>query len=199
VQVFADETRPVLQGARLTAWELHRDGIPVTLLPDVAAASLLARGLVDLVIVGADRIAANGDVGSVGSLRRQSMRCIGVRLSDGERHTASTAVNDAPQRLMSVLPAVWHAVHLPLSPLRRATDVFARSRSDIPTVAFSVAEAERSSLAWLPQPRAAANASADVERMRRRPYERMLPPGAAALALQSWRSMPPLHFALLGI
>jgi methylthioribose-1-phosphate isomerase len=62
VQVYADETRPVLQGARLTAWELHRDGIPVTLLPDVAAASLLARGLVDLVIVGADRIAANGDV-----------------------------------------------------------------------------------------------------------------------------------------
>jgi methylthioribose-1-phosphate isomerase len=62
VQVFADETRPVLQGARLTAWELHRDGIPVTLLPDVAAASLLARGMVDLVIVGADRIAANGDV-----------------------------------------------------------------------------------------------------------------------------------------
>lgn len=62
VQVYADETRPVLQGARLTAWELHRDGIPVTLLPDVAAASLLARGMVDLVIVGADRIAANGDV-----------------------------------------------------------------------------------------------------------------------------------------
>ena len=62
VEVFADETRPVLQGARLTAWELHRDGIPVTLLPDVAAASLLARGRIDLVIVGADRIAANGDV-----------------------------------------------------------------------------------------------------------------------------------------
>lgn len=62
VQVYADETRPILQGARLTAWELHRDGIPVTLLPDVAAATLLARGLVDLVIVGADRIAANGDV-----------------------------------------------------------------------------------------------------------------------------------------
>lgn len=62
VQVYADETRPVLQGARLTAWELRRDGIPVTLLPDVAAASLLARGMVDLIIVGADRIAANGDV-----------------------------------------------------------------------------------------------------------------------------------------
>ncbi|MEO8040706.1 MAG: S-methyl-5-thioribose-1-phosphate isomerase [Betaproteobacteria bacterium] len=62
VSVFADETRPVLQGARLTAWELQQDGIPVTLLPDVAAGHLLAQGRIDLVIVGADRVAANGDV-----------------------------------------------------------------------------------------------------------------------------------------
>ena len=62
VHVFADETRPVLQGARLTAWELQRDGIPVTLLPDGAAGQLLASGRIDLVIVGADRVAANGDV-----------------------------------------------------------------------------------------------------------------------------------------
>ncbi len=62
VSVFADETRPLRQGARLTAWELQRSGIPVTVLPDGAAASLLASGAVDLVIVGADRIAANGDV-----------------------------------------------------------------------------------------------------------------------------------------
>jgi len=62
VQVYADETRPVLQGARLTAWELQQDGIPVTLLPDSAAGQLMARGGVDLVIVGADRVAANGDV-----------------------------------------------------------------------------------------------------------------------------------------
>lgn len=61
VQVFADETRPWLQGARLTAWELQQDGIPVTVLPDVAAGHLMARGEIDLVIVGADRIAANGD------------------------------------------------------------------------------------------------------------------------------------------
>ncbi|HUJ26485.1 MAG TPA: S-methyl-5-thioribose-1-phosphate isomerase [Myxococcales bacterium] len=59
--VFADETRPWLQGARLTAWELMQDGIPVTLLPDVAAASLLASGRVGCVVVGADRIARNGD------------------------------------------------------------------------------------------------------------------------------------------
>ncbi|MBK9061730.1 MAG: S-methyl-5-thioribose-1-phosphate isomerase [Acidobacteria bacterium] len=60
--ILADETRPFLQGARLTAWELAKDGLPVTLLPDVAAASLIARGRVHAVVVGADRIAANGDV-----------------------------------------------------------------------------------------------------------------------------------------
>ena len=62
VHVWVDETRPVLQGARLTAWELNRLGIDATLVADVAAASLMARGAVDLVVVGADRIVANGDV-----------------------------------------------------------------------------------------------------------------------------------------
>ena len=61
-RVYADETRPVGQGARLTAWELARSGVPVTLICDDMAASLMAQGMVDLVIVGADRIAANGDV-----------------------------------------------------------------------------------------------------------------------------------------
>ena len=60
--VWVDETRPVLQGARLTAWELQRLGIPSTLVPDAAAASLMAEGRVDCVVVGADRVAANGDV-----------------------------------------------------------------------------------------------------------------------------------------
>lgn len=60
--ILADETRPFLQGARLTAWELAKDGLDVTLLPDVAAAGLIARGRVHAVVVGADRIAANGDV-----------------------------------------------------------------------------------------------------------------------------------------
>jgi methylthioribose-1-phosphate isomerase len=60
--VWVDETRPVLQGARLTAWELDRLGIPATLVADVMAASLMATGDVDCVVVGADRIAANGDV-----------------------------------------------------------------------------------------------------------------------------------------
>jgi len=60
--VWVGETRPVLQGARLTAWELDRLGIPATLVADVMAASLMAAGEVDCVVVGADRIAANGDV-----------------------------------------------------------------------------------------------------------------------------------------
>ncbi|MBD3347658.1 MAG: S-methyl-5-thioribose-1-phosphate isomerase [Candidatus Eisenbacteria bacterium] len=62
ISVFADETRPLLQGARLTAWELGERGIDVTLLVDSAAASAMSRGWIDKVIVGADRIAANGDV-----------------------------------------------------------------------------------------------------------------------------------------
>ena len=62
VHVFADETRPLLQGSRLTAWELQRAGVPVTVLADSMAASLMRQGAVDLCIVGADRIAANGDV-----------------------------------------------------------------------------------------------------------------------------------------
>ncbi len=62
IEVYADETRPLLQGARLTAWELARAGIPVTVLTDSMAGSLLRSGTIDAVIVGADRIAANGDV-----------------------------------------------------------------------------------------------------------------------------------------
>jgi methylthioribose-1-phosphate isomerase len=61
VHVFADETRPLLQGARLTAWELAQAGVPCTLLCDSMAAQVMKEGRVQLVIVGADRIAANGD------------------------------------------------------------------------------------------------------------------------------------------
>ncbi|CAN0594655.1 unnamed protein product, partial [Laminaria digitata] len=61
-RVYADETRPWLQGSRLTAWELAQEGIPVTLNADGAAASILARKEVLWVVVGADRITANGDV-----------------------------------------------------------------------------------------------------------------------------------------
>ena len=62
IEVFADETRPFLQGARLTAWELKESGIPVTVITDNAAGYFMQHGKVDAVIVGADRIAANGDV-----------------------------------------------------------------------------------------------------------------------------------------
>jgi methylthioribose-1-phosphate isomerase len=69
IQVFATETRPLRQGARLTVWELQAAGIPVTLLVDSAAAAALTGGMVDAVVVGADRIAANGDTANkIGTL-----------------------------------------------------------------------------------------------------------------------------------
>jgi len=61
IHVWVDETRPYLQGARLTTWELGQAGVPHTLIPDMAAGAVMARGDVDVVLVGADRIAANGD------------------------------------------------------------------------------------------------------------------------------------------
>ncbi|HEX8024759.1 MAG TPA: S-methyl-5-thioribose-1-phosphate isomerase [Candidatus Limnocylindrales bacterium] len=61
IHVWVDETRPYLQGARLTTWELDQGGVPHTLIPDMAAGPLMARGEVDVVIVGGDRVAANGD------------------------------------------------------------------------------------------------------------------------------------------
>jgi len=69
ISVYADETRPLLQGARLTAWELVQAGIPTTLICDDMAAAVMARGEIDCVVVGADRIAANGDVANkIGTL-----------------------------------------------------------------------------------------------------------------------------------
>src|SRR5690606_10647796 len=62
IRVYAGETRPLLQGSRLTAWELERAGVPVTVITDSVAGTLFAQGRVDLVLTGADRIAANGDV-----------------------------------------------------------------------------------------------------------------------------------------
>jgi methylthioribose-1-phosphate isomerase len=62
LSVYADETRPFLQGARLTAWELLHDGIDTTVITDNMSATFMAQHMIDLVVVGADRIAANGDV-----------------------------------------------------------------------------------------------------------------------------------------
>jgi methylthioribose-1-phosphate isomerase len=74
VHVFIDETRPFLQGSRLTAWELMKDRIPCTLITDNMAAALMAQGKVDLAIVGADRIAANGDVAN--KIGTYSLACL---------------------------------------------------------------------------------------------------------------------------
>lgn len=69
IHVFVDETRPLLQGARLTAWELQRAGVELTIITDNMAAHVMASGVVDAVIVGADRVAANGDVANkIGTL-----------------------------------------------------------------------------------------------------------------------------------
>lgn len=62
LRVFVDETRPLLQGSRITAWELEREGVPATVITDSTAAHVMAQGRIDAVIVGADRVAANGDV-----------------------------------------------------------------------------------------------------------------------------------------
>jgi len=71
VFVYVDETRPRGQGGRLTAWELKNDGIPHVIIPDNAAASLMAQGKIDMVITGADRIAANGDTANkIGTMGR---------------------------------------------------------------------------------------------------------------------------------
>jgi len=61
IKVFADETRPLLQGARLTTWELLQAGVDVTLICDSMAAVVMSKGIIDAVIVGCDRVAANGD------------------------------------------------------------------------------------------------------------------------------------------
>ena len=80
--VYADETRPWLQGTRLTAWELHKDGIPVSVIADAAAAARMAAGGIDWVIVGSDRIAANGDVANkIGTLQLAiAARHLGVKV-----------------------------------------------------------------------------------------------------------------------
>jgi methylthioribose-1-phosphate isomerase len=62
IHVYADETRPVLQGSRLTAWELMKDGIPTTVISDNMAGAMMKQGKINAIVVGADRIAANGDV-----------------------------------------------------------------------------------------------------------------------------------------
>lgn len=128
--VYADETRPLLQGSRLTSWELTQDGIPHVIQVDGAAASTLLRGLVDVAIIGADRIARNGDtankIGSVGvalgcsaagvpfvvaapsstvDLSTESGESIEIELRDGAEVTAFHAESVAPVGAKGFNPA----------------------------------------------------------------------------------------------
>ena len=122
VRVVACETRPVLQGARLTAWELARDGFDVTLVTDSMVAQLMRRGGVDLVVVGADRIARSGDVANkigtygVACLAQRARRAVlrrralehrghGVRRRRGHPHRAAErARGPLPRRRARVAP-----------------------------------------------------------------------------------------------
>jgi methylthioribose-1-phosphate isomerase len=113
--VWVDETRPVLQGARLTAWELGRLGVPHRLVVDGAAGSLMAAGSVDLVVVGADRIAANGDVANkVG--------------------TYSLAVLARHHGIPFVVAAPWSTVD-PATPDGAAIGIEERAADEVTTVA----------------------------------------------------------------
>lgn len=128
--VYADETRPLLQGSRLTAWELAQDGIPYVVQVDGAAASTILRGLVDVAIIGADRIARNGDtankIGSVGvalacadagipfvvaapsstvDLATASGDDIHIELRDGAEVTTLAGVTTAPDGARGFNPA----------------------------------------------------------------------------------------------
>lgn len=103
IQVVADETRPLLQGSRLTAWELSRAGIPTTVIADNMAASRLRRGDVTCVIVGADRIAANGDVvNKIGTLS----------LALGARHAGIPLYAVAPESTVDLATASGDLVEI---------------------------------------------------------------------------------------
>lgn len=120
VRVFADETRPFLQGARLTAWELAKDGIPVTLITDNMAGHFMKLGQVHAVIVGADRIASNGDVAnkigtySVAVLARENqipfyvaapLSTIDMSLSSGDQIPIEERSPDEVKRVAGLLIA----------------------------------------------------------------------------------------------
>ena len=83
IKIIATETRPYLQGARLTAWELHQDGFPVTLITDNAVAYVMWKKMVNLVIVGADRAAMNGDIANKIGTYQIAMAGIDPKISTG--------------------------------------------------------------------------------------------------------------------
>jgi len=136
VHVYADETRPYLQGARLTAWELKQDGIPVTLLPDVAAGHLIARGEIDLAVVGADRIARNGDTANKIGTYTVAVLCA--------RHAVPFVVA-APTTTLDLATADGSAIPIEERSAREVLEVFGqRIAPDVPArnPAFDVTPGE---------------------------------------------------------
>lgn len=113
--VWVDETRPLLQGARLTAWELRRLGIPFRLVTDSSAGTLMAQGLVDRIVVGADRIAANGDTANkigtyplaVLAARHRVPFYVAAPLSTIDRDTANGAAIPIEQRRADEVTEVY--------------------------------------------------------------------------------------------
>jgi methylthioribose-1-phosphate isomerase len=126
--VYADETRPFFQGARLTAWELVRDNVPTTVIAESMAGPLMREGRVDLVVVGADRIAANGDVANkIGTYTVATMAhahsvpfyvaaplsTIDLETPDGtaipiEQRSAREMTHVGPQRVAPEGASVWN-------------------------------------------------------------------------------------------
>lgn len=154
--VYADETRPLLQGSRLTAWELDREGIPYFVQADGAAASTIMRGLVDVAIIGADRIARNGDtankIGSVGvalacadadipfvvaapsstvDLETVSGESIHIELRAGEEVTSLAGVRTAPDGARGFNPAFDVTPHRLISAIVSEQAVVEPDGSDV--------------------------------------------------------------------
>jgi methylthioribose-1-phosphate isomerase len=154
--VYADETRPLLQGSRLTAWELDREGIPYFVQADGAAASTIMRGLVDVAIIGADRIARNGDtankIGSVGvalacadadipfvvaapsstvDLDTLSGESIHIELRAGEEVTSLAGVRTAPDGARGFNPAFDVTPHRLISAIVSEQAVVEPDGSDV--------------------------------------------------------------------
>ena len=105
LHVYSDETRPLLQGARLTAWELSRSGVDVTTICDSMAAQVMREGRVDIVIVGADRVAANGDAANKIGTYQLAIAAIPIEQRDESEITAFNGRRISPRNIKVYNPA----------------------------------------------------------------------------------------------
>ncbi|HYP49030.1 MAG TPA: S-methyl-5-thioribose-1-phosphate isomerase [Thermoleophilaceae bacterium] len=150
-QVWVDETRPLLQGARLTAWELEQAGVPFQLVSDSSAGALMSRGLVDRVVVGADRIAANGDVANkigtytlaVLAARHGLPFYVAAPMSTIDPHTASGAGIPIEERDPAELSERWEALNLAfdVTPAELVSAIFTEAGVLEPPFKRSIADA----------------------------------------------------------